>query len=173
VEREFATLNERLAAQRDTFERLVLRAPVNGTVVDLAVHTVGGVVQPGARIMDIVPDADELLIEARVSPQYIDRLAPGLPADVHFDAYGSRADRPVVNGQVAVVSADALTDPRTGAPYYVMRVRVGADEARKLGSLQLQPGMVSTVMVKTGERTLMTYLIRPLLRRFSTALAET
>ena len=110
VQREFATLGERLTAQRDAVSRLVLRAPVTGTVVDLATHTVGGVVKPGERLMDIVPQGDRLVIEARVAPQYIDHLRAGLPADVHFDAYSSRADRPVVKGEVAVVSADALTE---------------------------------------------------------------
>lgn len=172
VQREYAGLTERLTAQRDTVDRLVLRSPVDGTVVDLAVHTVGGVVKPGDRLMDIVPHGDELVIEAQVAPQYVDRLAPGLPADVHFDAYASRAERPVVSGRVDVVSADSLVDSRTGNPYYTMRVQVSAEEARKLGDMKLQPGMVSTVMVKTGERTLMAYLMRPLLRRFSTALIE-
>ena len=172
VQREYAVLNERLAGQRDTFARLVLRAPVAGTVVDLAVHTVGGVVKPGDRLMDIVPDGDALVVEARIAPQYIDRVYPGLPADVHFDAYSSRAFQPVVSGQVAVVSADALTDARSGATYYTLRVTVAPAEVQKLGKLQLQPGMQTTVMVKTGERSLMVYLLRPLLRRFNSALAE-
>ncbi|MBE0475305.1 HlyD family efflux transporter periplasmic adaptor subunit [Rhodoferax sp.] len=165
-------LNERLAGQRDTFARLVLRAPVAVTVVDMAVHTVGGVVKPGDRLMEIVPDGDALVVEARIAPQYIDRVYPGLPADVHFDAYSSRAFQPVVSGQVAVVSADALTDARSGATYYTLRVTVAPAEVKKLGKLQLQPGMQTTVMVKTGERSLMVYLLRPLLRRFNSALAE-
>lgn len=172
VQREYAVLNERLVGQRDTFDRLVLRAPVAGTVVDMAVHTVGGVVKPGDRLMDIVPDGDALVVEARIAPQYIDRVHPGLPADVHFDAYSSRAFQPVVSGQVAVVSADALTDARSGASYYTLRVTVNPAEVKKLGKLQLQPGMQTSVMVKTGERSLMVYLLRPLLRRFNSALAE-
>ncbi len=172
VQREVATLAERLNAQRDTFERLVMRSPVDGTVVDLAVHTVGGVVRPGDRLMDIVPEGDELLVEARVAPQFVDRVYAGLPADVHFDAYANRADRPVIAGEVALVSADALLDSRTGERYYALRVRVQAEEVARLGTLQLQPGMTSTVMIKTGERSLMVYLTRPLLRRFTTALTE-
>jgi HlyD family type I secretion membrane fusion protein len=152
--------------------RGALRAPVAGTVVDLAFHTVGGVVKPGDRIMDIVPQGDELIVEAQVAPQYVDRLYAGLPADIHFDAYMNRADRPVIGGTVAVVSADALTDARTGAPYYTMRVTVSQAELKKLGGLQLQPGMQGTVMVKTGERSLLVYLTRPLLRRFTGALSE-
>ena len=172
VQRDLSTLGERLAGQRDTFERLVLRAPVSGTVVDMAFHTLGGVVRPGERIMDIVPENDALVVEARVAPQYIDSLHAGLPADLHFDAYASRAQRPVIRGELTVISADALKDERTGLSYYTLRVTVPADEARRLGDLRLQPGMQTTVMVKTGERTLMTYLTNPLVRRFQTGLGE-
>lgn len=172
VQRDFSTLGERLAGQRDTFDRLVLRAPVSGKVVDLAFHTLGGVVRPGERIMDIVPANDALVVEARVAPQYIDSLHAGLPADVHFDAYASRTQRPVIRGQVAVVSADALTDERSGQRYYTMRVTVSPEELRRLGDLRLQPGMQSTVMVKTGERSLMAYLMNPMVRRFRTGMSE-
>lgn len=172
VQKEVATLGERLAALRDTHERLVIRAPVAGTVVDLAFHTVGGVIKPGDRILDIVPAGDNLIVEARIAPQYVDRVHAGLPADVHFDAYMSRAERPVISGTVAVVSADALLDERSGTQYYAMRVAVPAAELDKLGGLALRPGMQGTVMVKTGERSLLVYLARPLLRRFDTALTE-
>jgi len=172
VQRDFSILTERLAGQRDTFERLVLRAPVSGKVVDMAFHTLGGVVRPGDRILDIVPENDALIVEARVAPQFIDSLHAGQPADVHFDAYASRIQRPVIRGELAVVSADALKDERTGHPYYAMRVTVPPNEARRLGDLRLLPGMQTTVMVKTGERTLMTYLLNPLQRRFQTGLRE-
>lgn len=172
VQRDVAVLGERLAAQRDTFSRLVIRAPVSGIVVDLAFHTVGGVIKAGDRILDIVPEGDELILEARVAPQYIDRVHAGLPADVHFDAYMSRAERPVIAGKVLVVSADVLADSRTGEQYYSMRVAVPAAELEKLGKLQLQPGMQGTVMVRTGERSLLVYLARPLLRRFTAAMGE-
>lgn len=171
TQREFSTLGERLNAQQDTFDRLVLRAPVDGTVVGMTTHTIGGVVKPGERLMDIVPEGDSLIVEARVSPQHIDRLHPGLPAEVHLDAY-VQARQPVVGGEVSVVSADVLTDERTGQPYFTLRVNVPAEELAKLGTLKLQPGMLSTVMIKTGERSLMSYLARPLLRRFNTALVE-
>jgi protease secretion system membrane fusion protein len=172
VQKEAATLGEKLAAQRDTHTRLAIRAPVAGAVVDLATHTVGGVVKPGDRVMDIVPARDDMMVEARVAPQYIDRVRPGLPADLHFDAYMSRAERPVISGKVAVVSADALTDAKTGEAYYAMRVAVPIEQRARLGDLPLLPGMQTTVMVKTGERSLLVYLVRPLLRRFTGALAE-
>ena len=172
VQRDASTLTERLVALRDTNKRLAVQAPVDGVIVDLAFHTVGGIIKPGDRILDIVPEGDELIVEAQVEPQYIDRMHAGLPADVHFDAYMASADRPVVAGIVTVVSADALTDARSGVKYYAIRVSVPPDEVRKLGKLALQPGMTSTVMVKTGERSLLVYLVRPFLRRFGSALSE-
>jgi membrane fusion protein, type I secretion system len=172
VQKELATLGERLAAYRDTYSRLVIRAPVSGTAVDLAFHTVGGVIKPGDRIVDIVPQGEELIVEARVPPQYIDRVHAGLPADIHFDAYMNRAERPVITGKVSVVSADALTDPRLGLAYYSMRVTVPGSELKKLKGVQLQPGMQGTVMVKTGERSLLVYLARPFLGRFTAAMGE-
>jgi membrane fusion protein, protease secretion system len=172
IQREVATLGEQLNAQQDTVARLVLRAPVDGTVVDLTTHTVGGVVKPGDRVMDIVPEDDSLVIEARLAPPYVDRIHVGLPAHVHFDVHSVRIDRPMVSGEVTTVSADVLQDPRSGEPYFAVRIRVGPDEAAKLGSLRLQPGMPTTVMVKTGERSLMVYLMQPLLRRATTAFTE-
>lgn len=172
TQREVANLGERITSLEDNFQRLVVRSPVAGTVVDLGFHTVGGVIKPGDRILDIVPSDDQLVVEARVPPQNVDRLRPGLTASVHFDAYADRLQIPVISGLVEVVSADILTDSRTGEPYYSIRVSVPAPEMAKLGSLQLQPGMPSTVMIKTGERTLMTYLLQPILRRFVTSLTE-
>lgn len=172
VQKEAATLGERVTAARDANSRLVIRAPVSGVVVDLAFHTIGGVVRPGERILDLVPEADDLIVEARVAPQYIDRVRAGLAADVHLDAYLARLEQPVVRGAVTLVSADALADPRSGAPYYTLRVMVPRSELARLGSVQLQPGMQGTVMIKTGERTLLAYLARPLFRRFTPALTE-
>lgn len=171
-QRELATLNEKLTGQQDTLDRHVLRAPASGRVVDLSVHTVGGVVKAGERLMDIVPESDGLIVEARMPPQYIDRVHAGLAADVRFDAYASRAERPLVEGKVLVVSADALVDERSGSGYYTLRIGLSPESLRALGKVQLQPGMPATVMVKTGERTLANYLARPLLRRLDGALGE-
>jgi protease secretion system membrane fusion protein len=172
AQKELATQAERLTSLRDSFQRLAIRAPVSGTVVEVAVSTVGGVVKPGDRIMEIVPDGDDLVVEAQLPPQYIDRVHPGLAADVHFDAYVSLANRPVLPGQVDVVSADVITDQRSGVQYYSLRIRIPASETSKVRSLKLFPGMQCTVMVKTGERSFMNYLMRPILRRFTTALSE-
>lgn len=173
IQREVATLGERLNAQQDTVDRLVIRAPVSGVVVDMTMHTVGGVVRPGDRVMDIVPDEDNLIIEARMAPQFIDRIHVGLAADVHFDAFSARVERPVISGDVTTISADVLNDPRTGVPYFSVRIQVTPDEVAKLRGLQLHPGMPTTVMVKTGERSLMVYLMQPLMRRFQGAFKET
>jgi membrane fusion protein, protease secretion system len=172
MQRDVATLGERLVGQRDTYARLMLRAPVAGTVVDLAFHTIGGIIKPGDRILDIVPAGDELIVEAQVSPQYIDRVHAGLQAQVNFDAYQSQAVQPVVTGKVIVVSADALSDAHTGAKYYALRVAVPGSERKRLGALEIQPGMQATVMVTTGERSLLAYLTRPLFRRLSTSMGE-
>ena len=172
AQKELATQVERLTSLRDSFQRLAIRAPVAGTVVDVAVSTVGGVVKPGERIMDIVPQGDDLVVEAQLPPQYIDRVHAQLPADVHFDAYVSLANRPVLAGEVQVVSADVMTDPRSGVPFYALRVTIPAEETGKMRHLKLYPGMQCTVMVKTGERSFLNYLMRPILRRFTSALSE-
>lgn len=172
TQKEAGSLAERMAALRDTHSRLALRAPVAGVVVEIAAHTVGGVIKPGERIMEIVPDSDQLIVEARIPPQYIDRVHAGMPADMHFDAYASLARRPVISGIVEVVSADALIDARNGQAYYALRVAIPAAELQALPGIKLQPGMNGVLMVKTGERSLLAYLVRPLVRRFSTSLSE-
>lgn len=171
TQRDVATLSERLTSQQDSLNRLFIRAPVAGTIVDLAFHTTGGVVKPGDRIMDIVPQDDSLIVEAKVAPQYVDRLFAGLPADVHFEAYANHLKRPWISGRVEVISADTLIDQH-GQTYYSVRISVPESEIQKLGDIKLGPGMIVSVMVKTGERSLGTYLVRPLLRRFNSALRE-
>lgn len=170
--KDAALSQERLAATKDVYERLMLHAPVTGTIVDLAFHTVGGIIKPGDRIMDIVPEGDALVVEAKMPTQYIDRVRKDLPADVHFDAYTTLIMQPVVFGTVVRVSADTLTEQRTGIPYYSVRIAVPAGELNKLGNFKIQPGMQVTVIVKTGERSMMSYLLQPLVRRFSTSMGE-
>jgi protease secretion system membrane fusion protein len=172
VRRDLTALAERVAAFSDTHERLAIRAPVSGTIVNLAVATVGGVLKSGDRVLDIVPDGDELIVEAKVDPRYIDRIYAGLQADLRFDAYLDAFQRPIVAGDVEVVSADAMSDEKTGVTYYKVRVTIPPTERELLSSLKLQPGMPCTVMIKTGEHSLLTYLVQPLMRRFVGALAE-
>jgi HlyD family type I secretion membrane fusion protein len=172
VRREAGALAERVKALRDSHQRLAIRAPVSGTVVDVAVTTVGGVIRPGERVLDIVPDGDDLIVEARLDPRYVDRIRPGFPADLRFDAYTNGALQPLLQGEVKIVSADSILDERTGASYYKVLLTIPPDQRPLLGDIKLQSGMLCTVMVKTGERTLLAYLVQPLLRRFNGALAE-
>lgn len=172
AQKELSLQNERMKSLSDSFDRLVIKAPVTGTVVDVAVNTVGGVVKPGDRVMDIVPVGEELVVDARLSPQFIDRVQPGLPANIQFDAYVSLAKRPRVAGVVETISADVMTDPKTGVPYYTVRVRILPEELNTLNGAKLFAGMQCSVTIKTGERTLLTYLLRPLLQRTGAALLE-
>jgi protease secretion system membrane fusion protein len=172
MQKEQAVQGERMKGLLDNHGRLMIRAPVAGTVVDVAVNTVGGVVKPGDRVLDIVPAGDELVVEARLAPQFIDRVHPGMSADVHFDAYVSLARRPRVTGVVRTVSADVMSEPRSGAPYYAMRVHIKPEDIARLKDVKLLAGMQCSVTVKTGERTMLAYLMRPLLQRTDSALLE-
>lgn len=172
AQKEQSVQSERMKGLTDSHDRLVIKAPVAGTVVDVAVNTVGGVVKPGERVLDIVPAGEELVVEARLAPQFIDRVHPGLHADVHFDAYVSMARRPRVTGVVETVSADVMTDPRTGISHYTVRVRIDPGELAGLKDVKLFPGMQCSVTIKTGERTMLTYLLRPLLQRTASAFLE-
>jgi HlyD family secretion protein/epimerase transport system membrane fusion protein len=158
---EILDLAQRAAGAREEIARLAVLAPVDGVAVDLAVHTIGGVIAPGSRIVDVVPQNQPLMIEAQVRPVDIDQLHPGLGADIRFPAF-KRGNTPVIRGAVATVSADRLVDPRTSAPYYMVRLIVPGDERSKLAGLQLVPGMPAEVIVRKGDRTLLNYLLGPL-----------
>jgi HlyD family secretion protein len=140
----------------------VVRAPIEGEVVDLKATTVGGVLRPGEPILDIVPSRAELLVEARLQPQAVKDVRRGLPARVVLTAYPQR-DLPIIEGVVREVSADRLTDERTGEPYFTAQVAVdGAELAGLDGEVALMSGMPAEVMIVTGERTVLDYLLRPL-----------
>jgi HlyD family secretion protein/epimerase transport system membrane fusion protein len=160
---ELAVVEERLSAQRDVLNRTVVTAPVSGTIMEKRFHTTGGVVGPGQPILDIVPLDAELLIDARVRPVDIDEVTAGLKARVHFLAYSER-NLPQIHGVVRSVSADSLLDEVTGQSYYLARVEVPPDELKKLGDgVKIFPGMTAEVLVMTGERTLLRYLVQPVL----------
>jgi epimerase transport system membrane fusion protein len=137
----------------------------------MEVHTVGGVFKPGDRLLDIVPRGEPLLVEARVNPNDIDQVSPGLEAEIRLNAFSSRRT-PTVAGRVLTVSADRLTDPVTRNPYYLARVEVTPDGMTTLGNLALQPGMSAEVLINTGQRTFFDYLIRPLTDRLASAFKE-
>lgn len=171
VRREAAAQGERLKAATDSQARTVLRAPVAGQVVGLAGVNPGAVVAPGARLMEIVPDGARLVLEAQVPTHLVDRIHPGMAADVHLQAF-VHLPQLVLPGQVSTVSAASLADPATRASYYLVRVDLTAEGRQRLGGRGLQAGMPADVVVRTGERSLLQYLLRPLLKRFSESMKE-
>jgi HlyD family type I secretion membrane fusion protein len=152
VQNELLDLGEQLRAAEDVLRRTVIRSPMAGTVVGLQVHTVGGVVAPGQALLDVVPKGDRLIVEAFVDPNDIDVVQVGLTAQVRLTALTQRNLMPL-EGHVTTVSADRLTDQRTGASYFLARVELDDDPAEKLGGERLYPGMQAEVMIVTGART--------------------
>jgi HlyD family type I secretion membrane fusion protein len=146
--------------------RMDIRSPYTGRVVALNVFSVGGVVQRGEKILDIVPDQDSLTIEAQVAVEDISDVHPNMRAEVHLTAYKQRIV-PIIHGDVIQVSADRLTDPKTNNPYYVASVRVDQAELAALPNIRLYPGMPATVMIPTVQRTAFDYLVGPLAMSFN------
>ncbi|MBX3653117.1 MAG: HlyD family type I secretion periplasmic adaptor subunit [Ramlibacter sp.] len=169
--RDAGTQAERMKTATEGQERTVLRAPIDGAVVGLAGANVGSVIAPGARIMEIVPDEARLVLEAQIAPQLIDRIQPGSPADIHLQAFVNLPQL-VLKGRVVTVSASSLVDPTTHRAYYLARVEVTPEGLSQLAGRSLQPGMPADVVVKTGERSVLNYLLRPLLKRFAESLKE-
>lgn len=161
VRAEALDLQERVAAAAFVLDHLEVRAPEAGIAVGLQVHAPGQVVKPGQTILEMVPVDDQLVVEARVRPVDIDNLAIGLEADVQFTAFPQRTT-PRLLGTVVYVSADRFEDERNGEAYYLARVSVSEAEAARLGERKLHPGMPADVMIKTGERTALDYLVQPL-----------
>jgi HlyD family secretion protein len=156
-----AELIEKKVAAEDQLKRIDIRAPQNGMVHQLDVHTVGGVVSAGQQIMLIVPAADKLIVEAKVQPQDIDQLSVGQAAVMRFTNFNSRTT-PEINGEVVVVSADVTQDQRTGLSYYTVRIGVPPAELGRLDpSIKLVPGMPVEVFVQTKVRTVVSFFVRP------------
>lgn len=164
-------LRERLAAVQDRDRRTEVLAPESGMVMGLAVHTLGGVVNPGTPLMDIVPANEELIVEAQISPIDIDRVAIGTPVNIRFSAFKS-STTPVIEGQLVQISADRLTNKDTGTAYYLGRVALTENGRKALGHLALVPGMPAEVLVNTGARTLLQYLVQPASNAFARSLIE-
>ena len=165
-----ADLRERLSAARHVLSRTHVTAPVSGTLVNLRVFTLGGVVGPGEALMDIVPAGEDLVIEARVDPTDVDVVYPGLPAQVRLTAF-SQLTTPLLSGTVLQVSADSLVDERTGATFYTARVALDPEQP-ELRDLKLQPGMPAEVMIVTGSRTPLDYLLKPIFTSLERSLRE-
>ena len=164
-------LEEQLSAARDAFKRKVITAPVAGRVVDLRVTTAGGTLGPRDPVLDIVPDDAPLLVEARVPVDAVADLRVGLPADVRLTAYKQR-ETPLVDGKVVYVSADSLTDPHSGAPYFAIHVELDRDSLARSGNLHATPGMAAEVFVRTRDRTTLDFLTEPLVNAMRRSLRE-
>lgn len=173
VRREVQANQERLAAITAELGRTEIRSPVDGEVVGLQIAGPGGVVTPGQRLMDIVPRGATLLLDARIPPHVIDRVKVGDPTEVRFSSFANTPQL-VVDARVVSLSADAITE-QVGmgmTQYYLGRVEV-TDEGRKvLGKRQMQPGMPAEVLVRTGERSMLTYLLHPFTKRVAAAMKE-
>lgn len=168
---EVNDLSERINAAQHTLEQTEIKAPVDGTVVDLKTYTRGGVVSPGEMLMEIVPADDRLIVEAKARPADVDRLQVGLPAVVKVAAFNQRT-MPELNGTLQYVSADIIEDTKAGTAFFLMKVEIPATELRRLEGKKLQPGMTADVFVRTGERTFLEYLFQPLVQSFDAAWRE-
>jgi protease secretion system membrane fusion protein len=171
VRRDVQSEAERFKALTEDLARTEIRTPASGQVVGLTVQTVGGVVQAGQKLMDIVPKDEALVLEAHVAPHLIDRVHPGAKVDVRFAAF-AHSPQLVAEGVVNSISADILTEPVSNAPYYLARVSITPEGMKTLGKRQLQPGMPVDVVIKTGERSMLTYLLHPLIKRVAASMKE-
>lgn len=163
-----AELVERRVAQEDQLKRVDLVAPQDGTIFQRSVHTVGGVIQAGEVLMLVVPDSDELIIEAKVAPQDVDQIHVGQPAVVQFSAFNRRTT-PELNGEVIGLGADITQDDRRNEAYYAVRIRIPDKELARLDGLQPMAGMPVEVFIKTSPRTVLSYLTKPLREQFDRA----
>jgi HlyD family secretion protein len=168
---KISELLERKVAAEDQLRRIEIKAPLDGVVHQSGVHTIGGVITPGEQIMLVVPEADALTVEVKIAPQDIDQVRMDQPAALKFSAFNQRTT-PEVDGIVSLVSADVTQDQKTGASFYTARISVAADELAKLGIVKLVPGMPVEAFIQTGDRSVMSYLTRPLGDQIARAFRE-
>jgi len=171
LQTKVADLKERETALEDRLSRTLVTAPESGMVLGMKAHTIGGVIRSGDPILDIVPESSELIVEAKVSPMDIDRVSLNSLADIRFSAF-KMGTTPVIEGKVIHLSADRLTDEQTGLPYYLAKLEITKKGQNDLANLQLLPGMPAEVLIKTGERTLLQYLIQPATDGFAKSFIE-
>ena len=160
-----------LRTAQDVLSRAEIRAPMDGTIVGLQVHTPGGVISPGETLLSIVPKDEPLMIQARVSPLDIDVVQSGMPARVRLTPYDRRSNVPI-DGKVLSISADSMVEERTGQTYYLARIVLTEDPSDVLPGAALYPGMPVEAMIVTGEHTALDYLLQPVRRSFSRAFRE-
>lgn len=173
VRREVQAGAERQSALEAELTRVQITSPVDGQVVGLAVTAVGGVLSPGQKLMDIVPNVGPLLLDAKIPPHVIDRVRRGSPADIRLSAFAHAPDL-VLPATVVSISSDVVTEntPAGAVSYYLARLQISDVGQQRLGDRQLQPGMPAEVVIKTGERSLLTYLLHPLRKRMAAAMIE-
>lgn len=162
---------ERKVAAEDQLKRIDIRAPQDGTVFESTAHTVGGVIAPGDTIMQIVPEADNLAVEAKIRPQDIDQVHIDQAAILRFTAFNQRTT-PEISGAVKQISADTTTDQDTGQTSYITRIALPSDQLSVLGEMKIIPGMPVDVFIQTGERDVLSYLIKPLRDQLARAFKE-
>lgn len=162
---------ERKVAAEDQLKRIDIRAPQDGTVFESTAHTVGGVIAPGDTIMQIVPEADNLAVEAKIRPQDIDQVHIDQAAILRFTAFNQRTT-PEISGAVKQISADTTTDQDTGQTSYITRIALPSDQLSVLGVMKIIPGMPVDVFIQTGERDVLSYLIKPLRDQLARAFKE-
>jgi HlyD family secretion protein len=172
VRAKIAELSERKIAAEDQLKHIDIRAPQTGHVHELAVHTVGGVISPGETILLIVPENDALRIEAKISPNDIDELYPDQPALLRFSAFNLRTT-PELNGTISWIAADQTEDQRTGISYYTVRIAVSDQDVARLHGLKIIPGMPVEVFIQTSSRTMLSYLLKPLMDQVTRTFRET
>jgi HlyD family type I secretion membrane fusion protein len=166
-----ANLGEQLRSAQAIAQRIDITAPLSGQVVGLNIHTVGGVIAPGEKLMDIVPTGDKLVIEAMVNPQDIDQVHVGLKSRVRLTAYKQRKIHPV-EGTVTTVSADRFDEPENNRSFYKARIEIPAEEMADMKNVELTPGMPAEVLIVTGSRTMLSYLLDPIRYGFGRAFRE-
>lgn len=171
VDSKIGEYTERKVTAEDQLKRVDIRAPQDGFVHQLAVHTIGGVVSPADPVMYIVPETDSLSIEAKISPQDIDQLRIGQSVSLRFSAFNQRTT-PEIQGAISRISADVTADQRTGQNFYTARISIGPYELARLGAIKLVPGMPVEVFAKTNDRNVLSYFIKPLHDQIARAFRE-
>src|SRR5690606_23468922 len=164
VQKEASSLSDRLAALDYTVRETKIRAPIDGYVQDLSVHTVGGVIRPGTQVMEVIPVDHSYIVQAQVPVQAIDKIHAGLEVEITFPAF-NHAQTPNIPGEVMTVSADSLINESTKMPYYLAQVNVTPKGMEMLEGNAIRPGMPASVLIRTGERTMLSYLLKPFLER--------
>jgi HlyD family secretion protein len=171
TQKKIHELSEQIEQAENVLTRIEVKSPEAGVVTDLKFHTPGGVVQPGDRLMYLVPQADRLIVTVQVKPEDINLVRPGLSASVRLMPYKQRRT-PQIEGTVTYVSADKLVDKKTNQPYYAVRIRLDAEMLAKMPEVELLPGMPAEAMIRTGERTVAFYALSPVLDSFHRAFRE-